>query len=294
MSEADRFIRRTLVKGFVLGKEKNSTSVNGLFLGVVAGITQFYLKVRFLTADIDRNSSWDDFILVLNGGAEDEPNETLVRYGSSLHDFITLEGILLNEKDALDGKTVERKITYFCSDAMEISAVTFIQLISVSGDEIYSILPFLKEELETSDAADDSEEAMEVPQEVFIPCGAVIDPVSGIPASRLEAGDTVYCRLPDGSPFFGICAASIPNFNGVVTGEVTGVKINEFGSAVVALNLADGVYGALKLSSNIVVKATRHASAPMQIDGITRLVLVSVVCVAILLVAIGILFHFLT
>ncbi|MDR3254415.1 MAG: hypothetical protein LBT31_02455 [Synergistaceae bacterium] len=298
MSDADRYLRYTIVKGFILGKEKNSRQVNGLFLGVAAGMKQYYLKVRFIFDEIDRGSPWEVFLETLNGGCDEDGNiqeDALSKYEKGVYDFITQEGVLLSEKDVLNDKMIERKTTYFCSDAFDVNAVTFIELMSVTGDEIYSLIPFMKKDNEPSESKDIEEENEEV-EDLFISCGAVIDPVSGVPASRLVEGDTVFCRLPESSPFYELCASTIPKFDGVVTGEVTGVKINEFGSAVIAINLSEGISGALKLSSNIAIKTQRRGAAGGQVglSAMTRLMLFSILCVVGLLIVIGLLFRFLS
>jgi hypothetical protein len=89
----------------------------------------------------------------------------------------------------------------------------------------------------------------------------VLDPVSGVAASELKNGWIVYCRLSEDSVFYKLMANTSPGFDGVVSGEVAGVRVSEDGPAVVALKLSDGVSGALRLPPRVRVKMASGADA---------------------------------
>jgi hypothetical protein len=55
--------------------------------------------------------------------------------------------------------------------------------------------------------------------------------------------------------FFGFMAKVLPDFNGIVSGDITAIHVNEIGSAIVSLKLSDGVSGVLKLAGTVRVKA---------------------------------------
>ncbi|MDR1943204.1 MAG: hypothetical protein LBQ19_00110 [Synergistaceae bacterium] len=308
MGEFDRFESYSIARGFIHGSEKNSRRLCGLFLGVASGLKLCYLGVRFTLDPVDKDVSWEELLSLLKS-TESERNETLVNYENRLHDFLERERVLLSSKRALDRKAIERKTTYFCADVLGVSAVTFVELSSVTGEEIFTLLPFLKEGDEEgkkeSGLSEDGEDKKgldcgegdeNTADEIFIPCDPIIDPVLGIQASKLAVGESVYCRMPENSPFYKICAASVAGFDGVVKGEVTGVKINEIGTSVVALNLADGISGALKLSPNVSIKKVRRDDgAPSGAeDRLPRNILLVAAGVTILLCAMRILFHFLS
>jgi hypothetical protein len=308
MGGMDRFESYSIARGFIHGREKGSRSVYGLFLGVASGLKLCYVGARFTLDPADRDISWDEFISLLKS-AENVRDETLAKYEDQLRDFLETERVLQSDRRSLDGKVIERKVTYFCADVLDVSAVTFVELSSVTGEEIFTLLPFLREgdeegqkETDSSkdgngeEAPDYGEEDGNAADEIFITCAPVIDPVSGVQASKLIAGESVYCRLPEDSPFYKICAVSIADFDGVVKGEVTGVKVNEIGTSVVALSLADGISGALKLSPNVSIKRVRRdddASNNAE-DELPRNILLVAAGVTILLCAMGILFHFLS
>ena len=55
--------------------------------------------------------------------------------------------------------------------------------------------------------------------------------------------------------FFDLMAKKSPDFSGIVSGDITAIHVNEFGSAVVSIKLSDGVAGVLKLAGTVRIKA---------------------------------------
>ncbi|MDR1514704.1 MAG: hypothetical protein LBS45_03340 [Synergistaceae bacterium] len=312
--DADRNLKFFLIKGFINGHEKNSMPVNALFLGVSEGMNLRFLKTRFTTDPIDMNIPLSDLPALLNApgtqreDSEDseENNDSLPRYEKRLHDFISAERVFVTEKRALDAKAIERAITHFCSFDLEISAITFAEVISASEEDVSALLSKLKwkpsdgakwdspeEGNREADQAADGKNADET-NEIFVECNAVIDPVAGLPASKLSIGQEICCRLPEDSPFYKICKSNLPNFNGVVSGGVTGVKTNEFGNSVISMSLAEGISGVMKVQGNIWIK-TGPDNAPRQETAnskLPRYILLGAVGAALLIIIIGILFHF--
>jgi hypothetical protein len=287
------------------GREKHSRSVYGLFLGVSADLELYYLKARFMLEPAEGDIEWGQFLSLLNASDEKKDDEgedgPLAKYGEKLHTYIETERILITEKRELDAKTIERCVTYFCTDSLDISAVTFVDLSSMDISEVLALMPFLNDEQDGDDAGGGSSgdwqenDGQEDSDEIFIECAPVIDPISGVAVSKLTVGQSVCCRLPEDSPFCKICAASLPDFDGIVSGEVTGVKVNEFGGAVVAVNLAEGISGAMKIQGSVWIKAVRGPSdGTPDSNEVPRSILISAIGVAVLLCAIGILFHFLS
>jgi hypothetical protein len=306
MSEMDRYASFTVVKGFIHGREKSARPVYGLFLGVSQGMHEYYLKTHFILEPVDREIDWSRFLSILNGQEEDERDEALSKYEEDLRNFISIDRVFLSEKKALDPKAIERKITYYCADDLDMSAVTFIDATSMERDELYSRMPFLKNASIGDSGAGDENPVSEEDNEpggddkntnaIFIECTPVIDPIAGIPVSKLAIGQSVSCHLPEDSPFYKMCVATLPDFDGIVTGEVTGIKVNEFGNSVVAMDLADGITGAMKIPGNIWIKAAHKGAAPAKTtdNKLPRSMLFGVIGVIALICAILILFHYLT
>jgi hypothetical protein len=312
MDDLNRNLSYNLTKGLINGHEKNSSPVYGVFLGVSAETSLYLLKTRFTAEPIETGITQEDLLALLNAprmpekedgeGGGETSGDSLLKYGERLKGFIESRSLLVSEKGTLDAKAIERKITYFCSSELEISAVTFVDVIDASPDEaaslIASCVPDSGEGKNDGEgAAEDDEGEGKKTDEIFIECAAVIDPVAGLPVSKLVKGQEVCCRLPETSPFYQICQSSIPDFNGIVSGSVTGIKINEFGSAVVAVNLAEGISGAIKVQSSIWIKTTgdaaKHGSTANSANReITRNILLGTIGAALLLLAIGIFFYF--
>jgi hypothetical protein len=303
MSEIDRRQKYNLVRGTIHGREKTSRAIYGVFLGVSAGFKQYYLKTRFILEPVDKDMPWKDFISILDAPdleeEDEERDETLQRYGTRLQSFIETDRLLFSDKRDLDPKTIERKITYYCADDLDFSSMTFVDITSESADNIYSLLPSLKTGSDGGGANDenreDKESGEEQSEEVFIECEAVIDPVAGVPVQKLSIGQQVCCRLPEESPFYKICRTSLPDFDGVVIGAITGVKTNEFGNSVIATSLAEGISGAMKVKGNVWIKIAQEISEAPKVIGyeLPRNIILGAIGVSALLLAIGILFHFL-
>jgi hypothetical protein len=296
-----------LVKGFVNGHGKNSLPIYAVFLGMSDGRSERLLRTRFLMEPVERDTPWSDLVTLLNAPtepAEDgnrENSDPMQGYAERLRLFIHSERILMTEKKELDTKAIERDVTHFCAYDLDINAITFVDVTRVSESEASSMLTEFREKApgdangEDGQQADDAEPAAdeENPNEVFIECGVVIDPVAGLPASKLSEGQEIHCRLPADSPFYKICETNLPNFNGIVTANVTGVKTNEFGNSVIAVSLAEGITGVMKVKGNIWIKTGLRASATHGIPSgeLQRYMMLGAIGVALLLVAIGILFH---
>jgi hypothetical protein len=264
----------------------------------------YFVKTQFILEEVSRDISWDEFLYILNEPDEEDCEEALRTYEEALYNFISTERVLTSDKREPDDKAIERKITYFCTNSLGINAVTFVELTPVGGDEVYTLLPFLDEEGKEGagqdDGADDGERDAAADEEnapeIFVACAPVIDPVAGVAASKLSVGDSLYCRLPEDSPYYKICATNVQDFNGVVTAEVTGVKASEFGSSIVALSLADGISVVMKLSGNITVKMAPggRAAAGNGLGERNRDMIFCAIGVVVLLCVIAIFFHFLT
>jgi hypothetical protein len=168
-----------------------------------------------------------------------------------------------SEKNLGDPKALEHKITYFCLSVMSLNAVSFLDTAAMSRKELYLAAPSLKREdkpdvgegqSEGGEEPADGEAEDLSPSDVAVYCDPVLDPVTGVAVSELSVGDAVCCKLREDSVFFGLMDKMSPGFDGIVSGGVTAVNINEIGSAVVSLKLSEGVSGVLKLAGTVRIK----------------------------------------
>jgi hypothetical protein len=77
--------------------------------------------------------------------------------------------------------------------------------------------------------------------------------------NEINIGETVMAKLPADSVFFKLLSRNIPGFDGVVSASVTGVLINELGTATISLALSDGITGVMKLSGKVKIKVAAGA-----------------------------------
>ena len=306
MDDIKRNVSYNVTKGFINGHEKNSSPVYGVFLGVSSKMTLHLLMARFAAEPIEMEISQSELLALLNAPRAQEENggeercRPLLKYEESLKHYIESNRILLSENGSLDAKAIERNITYFCSSELEISAVSFVDVIN-DPDSASALLDACgagkgnKGWAEDEDGDSRKDGSDKKPDEIFIECAAVIDPVAGSPVSKLVIGQEVCCRLPETSPFYEICRTSLPGFDGIVTGSVTGTKINEFGNAVVAVSLAEGISGTMKVQGNVWIKIAKTAhpdqANPANYE-LARDIALGTVGAALLLLAIVMLFRF--
>jgi hypothetical protein len=265
MKKIDNYSEYTVVKGLIHGREKNGRLIYGVFLAVVSDVRQIYVKDRFSLDPIENDLPWDRFLLILNAPEPEKPDEAISQYEAAFYAYLDAGRVFVSDKGVVNNKVAEHNITYHCTEVLGFSAITFIEMIQVSGAELYGFLPFLKDILDEGE--DENEYDEDAPQdgngesgEIFVNCAPVIDPVHGVSAANLSTGDVVYCHLPEDSSFYKLCSTNIPNFDGVVTGDVTGVSVNEFGGAVVAVSLADGISATIKLSGSVGIKTVHKGT----------------------------------
>ncbi|MDR3164588.1 MAG: hypothetical protein LBU13_03335 [Synergistaceae bacterium] len=191
-----------------------------------------------------------------------EGREEMERYENGLKDYVRTSRLLQGWKNLSDPKGLEHKVTYFCTSVMSLNVISFLEVTEMSQDEFYLVIPSLEyknkqensekpaEEGETS--ADESQDAV-VP-DVVISCDPVLDPVLGVAVGELSVGDIICCKLREDSVFFDLMVNALPNFNGVISGDIIAIQASEMGSIVISLKLSDGVVGAIKLAESVRLK----------------------------------------
>lgn len=279
MNSDDASGKFLIIKGFINGRDASLRPVYAVFLSASAPRELLYLKEYFSYDPIDTDSSWSVLLPMLdNSNTKQEPNSVLAGYEKEFHNFADIQRTFESGRGRMDPKEIERKIAYFCSDVLDLSVITFIEMTNVSQDDLLSLMPFLKEKLEKKDEAErggeegedegglDGEELLEKlkdgDEDIFLSCEAVLDPIAGVAINDLTIGDIIACKLPETSSLHAMFVNQHPGFDGVIEGEISGMKLNEYGTAIVALKLADGVSGAIKLSGKVRIKRISHNEAP--------------------------------
>jgi hypothetical protein len=194
----------------------------------------------------------------------------LAKYENDLANYLTASRLLQTEKNLTDSKALEHKITYFCTSALQLNAISFLEIIEISRKDLFIIMPTLEKKFESGDndektAKEEAVPAVEIKtddlgndttlgSDIVVACEPILDPIAGVSIGDLSVGDTICCKMREDSVFYNLMSNASPDFDGVVSGEVSAVQVNDLGSAVVALKLADGVTGALRLTGMVRVK----------------------------------------
>jgi hypothetical protein len=264
-------------------KDASGSEVRGFYMCVANAREVEYDGALFSRDAIDSEAPLSELLSALEAPRSPERPKELERYENALKDYINTSRLFQNEKNLNDPKTLERKITYFCTSALSLSAISFLEITSMSRNELYLSMPSLKREDEPEkneernetegqadkDASDDS-----APRDVAVACDPVLDPVAGVAAGDLSVGDAICCKLREESVFYSLMARASPGFKGVVSGDITAIRVNETGSATLALKLSDGVIGALKLNGSVRIKVlsrkeqdgTSPGKSPFRLD----------------------------
>ncbi len=308
-TETDKFV---VAKGFIDARDPNARMVYGAFVTVSGYQKPLYFREIFTNDPIDRTLSWPELLAILNDEKKEPPeNSILAHYKKEFHDFIDLQRLLEYGRGRLDVKEIERRITYFCSDALDLSAITFLDLTTVGEKELLTLMPFLSEKLDptegndekdpddddasSSDDSTDTEKGDEEQEqnEIFLSCEPVLDPISGVAVNDLSIGDLIAAKLPETSTFYRFFTNQYPAFDGVIEGRITGIKTNEYNTAVVALKLADDISGTLKLSGKIRIKrlAAGESVVPPGAAHFPAEIVFAALGVAVLLIVMGILLY---
>ena len=253
------------------GKDSSGVGTYGISVSVVDSHVLLYNGVFFGCEPIGESFSVAEAFAIVNSERPEDRPEELAGFELSFDDYIRTSQMFLTDKGMSDTKTLERKIVYFCTSVIGIHAITFIDVQKMTKSEIIEIIPSLEhnendEGEENTDEEENSPEgdgdaADDASPEVAIRCDPVLDPVNGASAGSLTAGTMIYCKMREDSAYFNLMAKVSPDFDGIVTGEVAGVRVNDLGTATVVVNLSEGVTGAFKVSSNIRLKMSEKPAA---------------------------------
>ncbi|MDL2263528.1 hypothetical protein LJC31_02640 [Synergistaceae bacterium OttesenSCG-928-I11] len=264
-----------IVKGFIDAKDDRGKTAYGTLLALASRRDIKFISVWFANEEIPKDTEWDE-LLRLHMEKDKDPNRdpSAIRNEESLYDFLykntVLSGIVKNH----NAKSAEQAISRFCLDHLQLKAVSFLDFLDATDGDIDYI-----ESLETNEQEPQSEEkplSMQSEEsggtirqdggkpsnEIFVKCEPALDPVNGIAMNEIRVGDTVYAKLPEDSVFFKLLAKNYDAFDGMINAEVTGILINDLGTATISLKLSDDVSGIMKLSGKVRIKvAGQHGAA---------------------------------
>lgn len=255
-----------IVKGYIDAKDERQRTVHGSILGVVSRRSTKYLSVTFSREAAWDKKSWDELLLLHKDKHNDsERDPSMVYNEEELYKYLDISRALNSIAKNHNTKQAEQSVSRFCMEQLHLKAVSFIDYIEAAESEIkrFDVPSEHVEKPETSEAEREETETVEADEpkgdvkngaDFFIRCDPILDPVHGVAMSELSVGDYVFVRLADDSVFYKLLAKNVPNFNGIVTAQVSGLLVNELGTAAVSLSLADGISGVMKLSGKVRVR----------------------------------------
>jgi hypothetical protein len=269
-----------IVKGYIDAKDERGTPIFGTILAVVSRRELKHLSVMFSHDGSSKSMEWSE-LLILHQNKENEPerNQLLLRDEDELFKYLAHGSVLNNIAKNYNSKQSEQAISRFCMDKLQLKAVSLIEFFDASGEALSlfergkgsaaaspAAAPPAAEEKSPEPAKTDERE---VPpnetnepknkEDLIIRCEPILDPVAGVAMNEINIGEVVMAQLPADSVFFKLLSRNIPSFDGVVSASVTGILINELGTATISLALSDGITGVMKLSGKVKIKVAAAA-----------------------------------
>lgn len=262
-----------IVKGFIDAKDDRGRKLYASILALVSRRETKYATVLFAKDELRKTLDWQDLLALHRDRlAAEDRDPALYHDSDELENYIKVNTVLNTVAKTRNSKGAEQAISRFCLDHLHQKAVTFIDFVPASD---HDIALFETAERETQVRKDEKTQTTEevvpdemitaptqqkTPTDIYIRCEPVLDPVGGIAMNELKVGDHILGKLPEESVFYKLLVKNFGSFDGIVTAKVTGILSNEFGTATVSLELADGVLGVMKLSGKVRVKVVGTAS----------------------------------
>lgn len=266
-----------IVSGFIDAKDDRGRTVYGSVLAFVSRRDIKFISVFFSRDEVDKELDWAELLSVHKSAREDEERDPLlVRNEEDIMSYLsngnTLNRIIRNQS----AKQAEQAISRYCNDRLQMKAVSFIDFAEASDSDIRYLDAVMNDSAEekggqdakSSEPLDEKTEIYEAegedrsPADIFIRCNPILDPVNGKAVSELKIGDHVYGNLPEDSVFHKLMTKNFGSFDGTLTAAVTGILINDLGTATVSLELSDGVAGVMKLSGKVKIKVASEGTVP--------------------------------
>ncbi|GHV57626.1 hypothetical protein FACS1894216_22180 [Synergistales bacterium] len=276
-NELESFV---IVHGYVDAKNESDDNVRGSFLAVASRRHIKYISVVFGLGAESQSEHWKELLAShLRAKESSDRNIRDTQYERELERFLR-DGAELNLiARNLNTKPAEQAVSRYCSDALKLKAVCFINFVAAASEDLEafnmpggeSSKPEAEKKgselLETNAAGDGAEMDYDgLPEEskdIFIKCDPILDPVFGVAMNELRTDDLVYAQLRPDSVFYKLISGTNPSFDGTITATVTNMLVNEYGTSIISLTLAEGVVGVMKLSGKVKIRA----AAPLKPSG---------------------------
>lgn len=263
-----------IIRGFIDAKNEHNKQIYGSFVALATRREVKFVSTWFSKHETPKEASWRDLLTRHEKKESDIGRDpSYVNNEDLFTGYLTRNSVLMTLVKNHNAKPAEQSISRYCLEQLHMRAVSFIEFEEAGGDVINYIENLKRAEqkknaqqLESqSDEEDDYEDDDDgdekgdtpytnMPNEIFVKCDALLDPIGGIAMNELTVGDSVYAKLPADSVFFKLLAKTHHSFDGVVTAEVTGVLVNDLGTATVSIKLSDGVNGIMKLPGKVKIR----------------------------------------
>lgn len=258
-----------IVKGFIDAKTDHDRNTYGSFVALASRHDVKFISTCFSNTEISKEKTWDELIKIhdtrensLARSSADSNNE------ETLYDFLNANSVLNTLVKNHNIKAAEQAISRFCLDDLGLRAVSFVEFTDASSRDLTFFASRAPKEAppEPSGDAETAGSGSEVngPEiasakpggvdEVFVRCEPLLDPVVGVAMNELKIGDSVFAKLPADSVFYKLLARNKGAFDGVVTSTVTGILVNELGTATISVKLSENVSGVMKLSGKVRIR----------------------------------------
>jgi len=269
-----------IIKGYIDAKDDKGNTLYGTMLGVVSRREVRYLSAMFSRDETSKAMEWNDLLYMHRDkekGGDRDP--AIVHEEEELFKYLQRGAILNNVAKNRNTKQAEQAISRFCLESLQLKAVSLIEYFDASDSDLIlfdneggvpsgsstggkSAKPEEpKSEGETSVPEEPAEIETRNKDEIVIRCEPILDPIKGVAMNELNVGEKVMAKLPEDSVFFKLMARNIKGFDGIVTASITGILLNELGTATISVMLSDGISGVMKLSGKVRIKVAPSKDA---------------------------------
>jgi hypothetical protein len=262
-----------VVQGYIDAKDDRGRIIDGTFISLVSRRDVKYTSVVFGLLEMDKSMSWRDMLPLHEEALKNENRDPLLlHHEERLNKFFETSLVLTHVAKNLNTKPAEQAISRFCLDELKLKAVCFVSFSAASEDDLAAFRKNRPPAAQTpTNPQPDRLPEINAPEpdavngekakdnlELFVRCDPILDPVGGVAMNELSVGKDVYGRLAPDSVIYKLLAKNNPRFDGIITAKVSGILINELGTATVSLTLSDGVAGVMKLSGKVRVKVAKE------------------------------------
>ncbi|MDR1884970.1 MAG: hypothetical protein LBQ56_01755 [Synergistaceae bacterium] len=268
LDSAQSFI---ITKGFIDAKDDRGRTMYGTFLGVVSRRDISYLSVMFSREEASKSLNWNELLFLHEEKEKNSARDPLIsHYEEELQRYLNTSMVLNNIAKNRNAKQAEQAVSRYCLDGLQFKAVCFIEIYDATESDLKAFVKVPKDKKKEAKPTPDQPGGDDgqstdggrkdhSPNDIFVKCDPILDPVNGVAMNDLKIGDQVLGRLPTNSVFYKVLAKNSPTFEGVVTAKVSGILVNDLGTATVSLDISDGVSGVMKLSGKVRVRLAEAA-----------------------------------